>query len=131
MHYESAAKLLTAHYQHRQHAKRLPGHSWTPENAFVSQRVSHDVTTYPTRSPDPLTLRLRAPLRPARRRRLRAPLLIEDQVLTLVRDVKLSIAGEIYDPTDPVNRPLFNVLAMVRRTRGCPAPPASRTPAGP
>ncbi|MFC5932191.1 recombinase family protein [Cryobacterium melibiosiphilum] len=32
--------------------------------------------------------------------------------LTL-REVKLSIGGSVYDPTDPVGRLLFNVLAMV------------------
>lgn len=29
------------------------------------------------------------------------------------RDVKLSIAGSVYDPTDPMGKLLFNVLAMV------------------
>jgi len=29
------------------------------------------------------------------------------------REVKLSIGGAIHDPTDPVGRLLFNVLAMV------------------
>ena len=29
------------------------------------------------------------------------------------REVKLSIAGSVYDPTDPMGKPLFNVLAMV------------------
>ena len=29
------------------------------------------------------------------------------------RNVKLSLGGSIYDPTDPVGRLLFNVLAMV------------------
>lgn len=29
------------------------------------------------------------------------------------REVKLSIGGSVHDPTDPVGRPLFNVLAMV------------------
>jgi len=29
------------------------------------------------------------------------------------REVKLSLAGSIHDPTDPVGRLLFNVLAMV------------------
>jgi DNA invertase Pin-like site-specific DNA recombinase len=29
------------------------------------------------------------------------------------RDVKLSIGGSVHDPTDPVGRLLFNVLAMV------------------
>ncbi len=29
------------------------------------------------------------------------------------REVKLSIGGSVYDPTDPVGRLLFNVLAMV------------------
>ena len=29
------------------------------------------------------------------------------------REVKLSIGGSIHDPTDPVGRLLFNVLAMV------------------
>jgi DNA invertase Pin-like site-specific DNA recombinase len=29
------------------------------------------------------------------------------------RNVKLSLGGSIHDPTDPVGRPLFNVLAMV------------------
>ena len=28
-------------------------------------------------------------------------------------EVKLSIAGSVHDPTDPVGRLLFNVLAMV------------------
>jgi len=30
-----------------------------------------------------------------------------------VREVKLSIAGSVYDPTDPMGKLLFNVLAMV------------------
>ena len=30
-----------------------------------------------------------------------------------VKDVKLSIGGSVHDPTDPVGRLLFNVLAMV------------------
>jgi len=30
-----------------------------------------------------------------------------------VRQVRLSIGGAVYDPTDPVGRLLFNVLAMV------------------
>jgi DNA invertase Pin-like site-specific DNA recombinase len=29
------------------------------------------------------------------------------------RNVKLSIGGSVHDPTDPVGRLLFNVLAMV------------------
>lgn len=29
------------------------------------------------------------------------------------RHVKLSLGGSVYDPTDPVGRLLFNVLAMV------------------
>lgn len=29
------------------------------------------------------------------------------------REVKLSIAGSVYDPTDPMGKLLFNVLAMV------------------
>jgi DNA invertase Pin-like site-specific DNA recombinase len=29
------------------------------------------------------------------------------------RDVKLSLGGSVHDPTDPVERLLFNVLAMV------------------
>lgn len=29
------------------------------------------------------------------------------------RKVKLSLGGSVYDPTDPVDRLLFNVLAMV------------------
>lgn len=29
------------------------------------------------------------------------------------REVKLSIGGSVHDPTDPVGRLLFNVLAMV------------------
>lgn len=29
------------------------------------------------------------------------------------RHVKLSLVGSVYDPTDPVGRLLFNVLAMV------------------
>jgi DNA invertase Pin-like site-specific DNA recombinase len=29
------------------------------------------------------------------------------------RNVKLSLGGSIHDPTGPVGRPLFNVLAMV------------------
>ena len=29
------------------------------------------------------------------------------------RNVKLSLGGSIHDPTDPVGRLLFNVLAMV------------------
>ncbi len=29
------------------------------------------------------------------------------------RDVKLSFGGVVHDPSDPVGRPLFNVLAMV------------------
>ena len=29
------------------------------------------------------------------------------------REVKLSLGGSVHDPTDPVGRPLFNVLAMV------------------
>jgi len=29
------------------------------------------------------------------------------------RDVKLNIGGSVHDPTDPVGRLLFNVLAMV------------------
>ncbi len=39
------------------------------------------------------------------------------------REVKLSLGGSVHDPTDPVGRLLFNVLAMVaefERTRsGC------------
>ncbi len=33
------------------------------------------------------------------------------------REVKLSLAGSIHDPTDPVGRLLFNVLAMVAEVR--------------
>ena len=29
------------------------------------------------------------------------------------RNVKLSVGGSVHDPTDPVGRLLFNVLAMV------------------
>jgi DNA invertase Pin-like site-specific DNA recombinase len=29
------------------------------------------------------------------------------------RDVKLNLGGSVHDPTDPVGRLLFNVLAMV------------------
>jgi DNA invertase Pin-like site-specific DNA recombinase len=29
------------------------------------------------------------------------------------REVKLSLGGSVHDPTDPVGRLLFNVLAMV------------------
>ena len=36
---------------------------------------------------------------------------ILDELTT--RNVKLSLGGSIHDPTDPVGRPLFNVLAMV------------------
>ena len=36
--------------------------------------------------------------------------------LTL-REVKLSIGGSVHDPTDPVGRLLFNVLAMVAESR--------------
>ena len=28
------------------------------------------------------------------------------------RGVKLNIGGSVHDPTDPIGRPLFNVLAM-------------------
>jgi Resolvase, N terminal domain len=34
------------------------------------------------------------------------------------REVKLSIGGSVHDPTDPVGRLLFNVLAMVALTPG-------------
>jgi DNA invertase Pin-like site-specific DNA recombinase len=30
-----------------------------------------------------------------------------------VRQVRLNLGGSVYDPTDPVGRLLFNVLAMV------------------
>jgi DNA invertase Pin-like site-specific DNA recombinase len=30
-----------------------------------------------------------------------------------VRQVRLNLSGSVYDPTDPVGRLLFNVLAMV------------------
>ena len=33
------------------------------------------------------------------------------------REVKLSIGGSVHDPTDPVGRLLFNVLAMVAESR--------------
>ena len=36
---------------------------------------------------------------------------IADELTT--RQVKLSLSGSVYDPTDPVGRLLFNVLAMV------------------
>ena len=36
---------------------------------------------------------------------------IADDLAT--REVKLSIAGSVYDPTDPMGKLLFNVLAMV------------------
>ena len=36
------------------------------------------------------------------------------------RKVRLSLGGSVYDPTDPVGRLLFNVLAMVNRVRGRP-----------
>jgi hypothetical protein len=32
---------------------------------------------------------------------------------TSLGEVKLSIGGSVHDPTDPVGRLLFNVLAMV------------------
>lgn len=38
------------------------------------------------------------------------------------REVKLSIGGFVHDPTDPVGRLLFNVLAMVAEFRGRPDP---------
>jgi DNA invertase Pin-like site-specific DNA recombinase len=36
------------------------------------------------------------------------------------RKVKLSLGGSIYDPTDPVGRLLFNVLAMVAKFQSDP-----------
>ncbi len=36
---------------------------------------------------------------------------IVDELTT--REVKLNLGGSVYDPTDPVGRHLFNVLAMV------------------
>ena len=33
------------------------------------------------------------------------------------RNVKLSLGGSIHDPTDPVGRLLFNVLAMVASSK--------------
>ncbi len=36
-----------------------------------------------------------------------------------VREVKLSLGGSVHDPTDPVGRLLFNVLAMVAEFDGC------------
>lgn len=38
------------------------------------------------------------------------------------REVKLSIGGFVHDPTDPVGRLLFDVLAMVAEFRGRPDP---------
>jgi DNA invertase Pin-like site-specific DNA recombinase len=40
------------------------------------------------------------------------------------RNVKLSLGGSIHDPTDPVGRLLFNVLAMVAEFRVRPDPTA-------
>jgi DNA invertase Pin-like site-specific DNA recombinase len=48
------------------------------------------------------------------------------------RGVRLQIAGFGHDPTDPVGRLLFNVLAMVAESRPTSSPPApvrvSRSP---
>jgi DNA invertase Pin-like site-specific DNA recombinase len=33
------------------------------------------------------------------------------------RQVRLNLRGSVYDPTDPVGRLLFNVLAMVAKSR--------------
>ena len=46
---------------------------------------------------------------------------IADELTT--RRVRLSLGGAVYDPTDPVGRLLFNVLAT-RRIRGRPHPAA-------
>lgn len=41
------------------------------------------------------------------------------------RQVNLSLGGAVHDPTDPVGRLLFNVLAMVAEFEGRPHPHAS------
>jgi DNA invertase Pin-like site-specific DNA recombinase len=55
------------------------------------------------------------------------------EVLT-VRQVRLSLGASVHDPTDPVGRLLFNVLAMIAEfsvisTRRVPDVPAVGTPA--
>lgn len=45
------------------------------------------------------------------------------------REVKLSLGGAVHDPTDPVGRLLFNVLAVIQAT-GCLSPESSQPQAG-
>lgn len=44
----------------------------------------------------------------------------DDQDLA-ARSIKLSLGGQVNDPTDPMGKVFFNILATFRRVRGRPA----------
>ncbi|WP_434620280.1 recombinase family protein [Arthrobacter sp. A5] len=97
-------------------SEKRPGHSWgDAKKTFTDQGLTATNRARPglrealpaCRAGDtPVVTKLDRPARP-----LRDAKDIVDELTG--REVKLSIAGSLHDPTDPVGRLLFNVLAVV------------------